>query len=148
MYPIPKLPVPTDNICKFYALTGIILFVTSITLIVLLSTRTNDIIFETVTQEIEAEKLEEGEERKIRLEMAETLRDIAVKDRDTGSGVLTFFATLGFVVAAYGLLKWHLEIQPLYDQILKFERDKIKIDRAMAYHEYKEALKASANKSE
>ncbi|WP_341218016.1 hypothetical protein [Neptunomonas phycophila] len=148
MYPIPKLPAPTDNICKFYAIFGILLVITSLTLSILLVSNTNQTIYETVLQQIEDDKLIADDVKKAKLLVQEKVLSTALENRKFGTVCLSIVFTIGIVLMTHGMLRWHREIQPLHDDILRLERQKLIIDRAMAHHEYKEALKASAHKSD
>ena len=125
-----KIPLPTDNIYKFYALFSLLLFVFSAGGVIYLTKSTNELVFKS-WEEIEPLKAEKelSSEQKARKESLERQVEIAVSDRESGVkalGVIAAFAILGMV---FGFSVWQKKIQPLSDETARTQLDIAKLQR-------------------
>lgn len=124
-----RIPLPTDNIYKFYALFGILLFISSMAASIYLHKTTNELIFEVAVLVEELETKENPSRAEIkRREMAEKRVEIAVKDRKDINIALSLVFVLSGLLVTIGFWKWQTEVQPKQDklrdlQIQKAEQD-------------------------
>jgi hypothetical protein len=128
-----KIPLPTDNIYKFYALFGLLLIITSILSSVYISKTTNDLIF-AAAEEIEAldtiktpsslEKFKKG--------LLAKKVSLAVADKNAFIIGLGAIAGLGGLLAFYGFTKWHRELQPIQDRLLALQLQKAEREERLA----------------
>ena len=123
-----QLPVPTDNIFKFYALFGLLLFVFSAGSLIYVNNSINDTI---LTNIVEIEALKSVEKptsaETVKRDVLKRKIDVAVSDRKTflyALGAL-FFAAL--CAMCYGFRKWHTEVQPSADEISRVQLEIAKL---------------------
>lgn len=120
-----RIPLPTDNIFKFYALFGLVLVVFSTAAFLYVHTNTNTLGFEAT---IEYEELDSKENPTAvelkRKEILEKRVKIAVEDRQTYTIVLYLLFLGGCVSSSYGFAKWHSVIQPKLDRLLELQIEK------------------------
>lgn len=124
-----KIPLPTDNIYKFYALFGLLLFISSLAAYLYLHKSTNELIFETavLVEELETREKPSAADLK-RKEMAEKRVSIAVEDRKAFNTCLAFLAGLGSCLTILGFAAWHFKVQPLQDKLLNLQIQKVEQD--------------------
>lgn len=120
-----KIPLPTDNIYKFYALFGILLFISSMAASLYLHKTTNELIFEiaVLVEELETKENPTRAEIKKR-EMAEKRVEIAVKDRKDINLALSLLFTFSGLLVTIGFWKWQTEVQPKQDRLLDLQIEK------------------------
>src|SRR5580658_8444623 len=103
-----QIPLPTDNIYKFYALFGLLLFIFSIGLCFYLGHATNDLLFQTI---IEQETLKEipnpSQAEKTKEQVLQRKIEIAVQDRTFDTRALGALGGVALVLMVYGFRKWH-----------------------------------------
>jgi len=120
-----KIPLPTDNIYKFYALFGLLLLVTSIASFIYLHQTTNALLFET---EIIVEELNDKKDISLnearRQSFLQHRIDIAKKDRDFYNNGLAVLLVISAVAMIYGFSQWHYVVQPKQDKLLDFQIQK------------------------
>lgn len=120
-----KIPLPTDNIYKFYALFGLVLLVTSIAAFVYVHKTTNEMAFEAY---IEYEELDTKEHptpvEKKRKELIEKRLEIAVKDRDFYNYAISALIGVGIFCVGFGFWKWETVVQPRQDSLLDLQIEK------------------------
>ena len=122
-----RIPLPTDNVYKFYSLFGILLIIFSLGSTVYVSSSTNELILDTA---IEYHSLENDPAR-TSLEEAQYLVlkkkiDIAKSNKFFYMYFLGGVLGMGIILAWYGFKKWHREIQPVQDEIAKLTLLKLK----------------------
>lgn len=112
-----RIPVPTDNIFKFYALFSLLVFVFSIGAVLYSNNAANQLIFSAVV-EIETLKQDPlpSASQKMRIAALERQLDLSESDQDFYQKALSVLATLSIAGAWYGFKKWHMEIQPVIDE--------------------------------
>jgi hypothetical protein len=126
-----KIPLPTDNIFKFYALFGLLLFVFSLASTIYINRSTNEQIIGLL---LEIETLKDTSN----LTNAQTLRqvllerqlEIATSDKQFFRRALALLGALSTVGMAYGFRKWHQEVQPLADEAARIQLQLAKIQLA------------------
>jgi len=118
----PKLPVPTDNVYKFYALFGLVILISSAFGTVYTTDVTNQRIFEIFTQigeykeDGEISSFEEGQ-----IQMLEQLRDVAISNKELTLDVLAWSFAISLYVMGYGFYKWHMTIQRRDDRLTELK---------------------------
>lgn len=126
-----KIPLPTDNIYKFYALFSLFLFIFSVGALLYNSQATNQIIFKTVV-EVSALKEQDkpSDSVRTRIEALERQMEIAVSDRDLFRWVLAGLSGFSFWGGVYGFFCWHRRIQPIADQMSVAQLELAKLQAA------------------
>ncbi|MEJ1378147.1 MAG: hypothetical protein RPU32_09290 [Candidatus Sedimenticola sp. (ex Thyasira tokunagai)] len=122
-----RIPLPTDNIYKFYALFGLLLamFGTGATLYV--NKSTNDLVFKIA---VEYETLKADPVRSVsqeaRFQVLQKKLEIAGKDKNLFLFGLSVVIGVGILMMWYGFKKWHTEVQPIQDEMARLSLKKLK----------------------
>ena len=124
-----RIPLPTDNIYKFYALFGFVLLISSMAAFLYLHKTTNELIFEAViaVEELEAKESPNKVDSK-RREMLENRVSVAVKDRDVFNYALEAVFAASLVLMGFGFWEWHFVVQPKQDKLLDLQIQKAEAD--------------------
>lgn len=122
-----RVPLPTDNIFKFYALFGLVLFIFSFAS-TLYNTRTTNEFMSSAFVELEELKAMPAPTKRDVARRDILLRQIEVTKQDKNfykwaCAVIGGIGTLGMVV---GFTKWHREIQPMLDEISRLQLTKLR----------------------
>lgn len=124
-----KLSIPTDNIYKFYAIFGLVLFVFSIASMIYTNKNTNELIFSSA---IEKENLlltpNPTTVEKAKLLAIEKRLDISLKDKSFFNNALSIFVAIGTYLSFWGFMKWVKVIQPIQDETAKLQLEKLRIE--------------------
>ena len=114
-----KIPLPTDNIYKFYALFGILLLVTSIVAFAYTNQSTNTLLFNNFIA-LEELKLKENPSPLDgkRQAVLQRQRDIAISDRNFFNAVIGGLVAVAAVAMWFGFGRWHNVVQPKQDRLL------------------------------
>ncbi len=134
-----RIPIPTDNIYKFYALFGLLLMVFSIGAVIYVANASNDVVLNSVV-ELEGLRQETNPTnlQKVRRQALERRLEITLADRKFYQYGLAFITVVGVFGMYYGFKKWHQEIQPAMDEAarvqletskLQLEKLKIEVDQ-------------------
>lgn len=122
-----RIPLPTDNIFKFYALLGLLLFIFGAGSMLYLGKSTNELLFASIPKLAELQELEKP--TAVQESTRESLKrkiEIAIEDKR----ILTFGSIavmcLGAAMMLFGFGKWHTEIQPRQDEFAKLELEKLR----------------------
>ncbi len=109
-----RIPIPTDNIFKFYALFGLLLFVFCSGSIIYVYHSTNELVFQVA---IELETIQQNQNPspvdKLKMDVLMKRLDIAINDRKYECIVIGFFQGVSVLLMFYGFRKWHKEVQPV-----------------------------------
>lgn len=121
-----KIPLPTDNIYKFYALFGLMLLITCIIGVVLVSTSTNDKLHSLVKEYESIPGTKEEKENSDLAKVIEKRLEIQVSNKKLflrGLG-----ASIGFAImlSGYGFRQWHTKIQPKQDEYFELQLEKLR----------------------
>lgn len=122
-----RVPLPTDNIYKFYALFGLLLTIFSISAMLYVNQSTNDLAFEVA---VEYETLKADPMRsvadEIRFKVLERKLEIAGLNKKTFMICLFVVIAAGGIMVWYGFKKWHTEVQPVQDEIARLNLLKLR----------------------
>ncbi len=121
-----KIPLPTDNIYKFYALFGLMLLITSILGVVWLSTSTNEKLYSLVKEYEAIPGTKEEKEKSDLAKVIEKRLEVQVSNKKLflqGLGL-----TIGFAImlSGYGFRQWHTKIQPKQDEYFELQLEKLR----------------------
>lgn len=123
-----KIPLPTDNIFKFYALFSLFLFVFSIAAVIYTTQASNDRVlrFYPELEGLRQTKVltPHDEARKAVLERLFEVQKADKKFYMHGLGVL---AGLSFWGMLYGFWRWHREVQPRLDEASRVQLEIAKL---------------------
>jgi hypothetical protein len=112
-----KIPVPTDNIFKFYALFGLLLLVFSMGAIIYVTRASNELIYSTVPELAGLKEIEKPNEvTRARIAVLEKKLEINKTDKTVLPATLTGLCIVAAIAMAYGFVKWHCDIQPMLDE--------------------------------
>ena len=124
-----RIPLPTDNIFKFYALFGLFLFAFAIGEGLYLTKSHNEFLMASV---VEVEGLREVEKpsaaQKARKAVLERLMEVERTDNTFLGNLLVALATGAFFLMIYGFQQWHTKIQPLQDEISQLQLKKLRLE--------------------
>jgi len=122
-----RVPLPTDNIFKFYALFGLLISIFCLSSIIFVNKTTNELIFETIIEQetlnviIQPTVTQQAKKRVLQRKL-----EIALSDKLFFQVVAGIFLSAGGYMTYYGFKRWHNEIQPLQDEITKLSIQKLK----------------------
>jgi hypothetical protein len=124
-----KIPLPTDNIYKFYALFGLMLLITSIAAVIYIQQTTNAFLFEAY---VEIEQLSSIEHpspiEATKKELLQKRIDISIADKKFFTQALSILLGIALVVIVAGFWQWHFEVQPKLDRLLDLQIQKAERD--------------------
>lgn len=123
-----KIPLPTDNIYKFYALFGLLLFISSSLSVIWVVNTTNENVHRFI-QEYETIPGNEAAKEKSSLgKFIESRVDGQISDRDFFNKVLGGTIGISILVMFYGFRQWHTKIQPKQDEYFDLQLEKLKLE--------------------
>lgn len=122
-----RVPLPTDNIFKFYALFGLVLFIFSFASS-LYNTRTTNEFMSSAFVELEALKVMAAPTNRdvVRREILVRQIEVAKLDRDFYKWACAAIGAIGTLGMVVGFTKWHREIQPMLDEISQLQLAKLR----------------------
>lgn len=123
-----RIPVPTDNIFKFYALFGLFLFVFACGAFLYVHVDANATLMASYP---ELEALREFEEPArsdlAQIAILEKRIEITKADKVFYIRVLVGVFLIAIFLATYGFVQWHIKIQPMLDETARVQLDIAKL---------------------
>ena len=121
-----RIPLPTDNIFKFYAFFGLLLLIFGIGSTLYVNKSTNNLVFE-ITVEYETLKADpvRSVSQDARFHVLQQKLEMARKNKNFFLSVLGLVVGIGVLMVWYGFKKWHTEIQPLQDEMARLSLKKL-----------------------
>lgn len=117
-----RIPLPTDNIYKFYAFFGLLLFVFSASALLYQNHAHNELIFAAVPELADLKQVAQPTPaQKTRIAVLEKRVEIANSDHRAIPYVLGTISGISVLLIYYGFRRWHTEIQPLIDESAKVQ---------------------------
>src|SRR5690349_9487423 len=117
-----RIPVPTDNIFKFYALFGLVLVVFSIGAAIYNNDTTNALL---VSATVEIATIKQSANptgaEVTKVAVLERQKEIAISDRKVFQWCLAAFLAGGGYLLWYGFSKWQKIVQPRIDEMARTE---------------------------
>jgi site-specific recombinase len=123
-----KIPLPTDNIYKFYALFGLLLLITSIFATLYSNTATNEKLHSLVKEYTEISSQVANEDQKALVEVIEKRIGNQISNKKFYTSSLGFIAGVAILLMFYGFKKWHKEIQPKQDEYFELQLKKLRAE--------------------
>jgi len=124
-----RIPLPTDNIYKFYALFGLLLFVFSFGAAIVNNYSTNDQIFEIV---VELETLKSLPNPNavdvVKKGVLERKLEIVKSDKQFYKYAVAAIVAIATLMMLFGFERWHKQIQPLQDEVAKLQLEKLRAE--------------------
>lgn len=134
-----QLPIPTDNIFKFYAMFGLLLFVFSAGSLIYVIHSANELAFQatieiaTIKQSPNASPLDQA-----KMQVLEKRLEITNSDKNLYIHALGVFAGVSLSLMAYGFTVWHKNIQPIQDELARLQLEKLRHEIKQLKHRAKE----------
>lgn len=122
-----RVPLPTDNIYKFYALFGLLISIFCLSSIIFVNKTTNELVFKTIVEQetlnvvIQPTATQQAKKRVLKRKL-----EIALSDKLLFQIAAGIFLSAGGYLTYYGFKRWHTEIQPLQDEITRLSIQKLK----------------------
>ena len=124
-----KIPIPTDNIYKFYALFGLFMFIASGYVFIQIHFMYNDLAFNNyVEYEVLKDTKNPTTEQEAKKVIHERKMEIAIGNKKTFLQTTAFFIAISVYLMAFGFYKWHRVIQPIQDEIMKKQLEKLELE--------------------
>lgn len=124
-----RIPLPTDNIYKFYALFGLMLLISSMASVVGLNASYNDKFVQMYIEYQELEKVDGlTNAQKAKKEMLEKGFEIARSDKKFFLDSLGVIFAVALFMAGFGFIRWHTKLQPLQDELARRQLDKVNLE--------------------
>jgi len=135
-----KIPLPTDNIYKFYALFSLLLLIFSLGGVLYVQQSANEQVIAILPDlEVLKEAKELSAKDEITKQILERKLEVVASDRKFFSTVLGGSLALAITGIVYGFRRWHTVIQPLQDEhakiqleISRLQLEKLKAESAKA----------------
>lgn len=122
-----KIPLPTDNVYKFYALFGLALLMFGLASILYVNKATNDFM---ATAYVDLEELKSQAILKPRDEarkrILERQVEVAKNDKEFFLSGAAGVAAIGTLAMVLGFTRWQLRIQPVQDEIADLQLAKLR----------------------
>lgn len=124
-----KVPIPTDNIYKFYALFGLALLLACLLAFVSVYNTHLDRAFD-VYQELETLKkvAQPNQAQKVRLEVLERMSEILPANKEFYMSVISATIGLCITLIGFGFYQWQFKVQPLQDKLLAKQIEKVELE--------------------
>ena len=123
-----RIPLPTDNIYKFYALFGLLVMLTTAIMFFIRHEDYNKAAFNRyIPLETLKQKNKLTSDEKLELFLLEQQSKIAKSDQSFEFGIYFLcFIIVGAGMTIYGFYNWHNKIQPRQDELLDLQIRKLK----------------------
>jgi len=124
-----RIPLPTDNIYKFYALFALFVFIACAAAIQYQTQKTNELIIATYVEQAsisEKEKLTASDEAR-KLMLTKRL-EVAISDKNYLRWFFSGIAGFAFWSSVYGFYRWHRHVQPTIDEAQRIQIDIAKLN--------------------
>ncbi len=137
-----KVPLPTDNIYKFFALFGLILFIFSLGATIYIAKEANVQLIDIAIQLDNTNNNFSDETKGI----IEGYREVIVADREYFESKLVGLAMFGALLGLFGFLIWMVKIQPQQDKLVAFQLKKYKYEVEVEQSKKNEILELQIEK--
>jgi len=121
------IPLPTDNIFKFYALFGLLLIIFGMGALLYTNESKNRFVFEVGVEYVTLAAMDERSvPDEARFDLLERKLEITRSDHNFYLYSLSGVMAMGILLMWHGFRKWHKEIQPIQDEIARLNLKKLK----------------------
>ncbi|WP_372737260.1 hypothetical protein [Neptunomonas sp.] len=123
----PKTAIPTDNIYKFYALSGLVSTIVLVVLFFQLNEEYNRRVFDRYLQTSALQGIITPTlEQKVTLHVLERQSDLDASNKQFYSISLGVFISWSLIAMITGFWQWHTKIQPIHTEICRHQLIKLK----------------------
>ncbi len=124
-----RIPLPTDNIYKFYALFGLLLFIFGFSAVIYLTKSTNDFMAVAVVdlEELKAVSAPSAREAAKKAILTRQI-EVAKSDRQGLGYWSEGVAVFGSLLMMLGFSKWHGVVQPRQDEMAELQLTKLRYE--------------------
>ena len=136
-----SVPVPTDNIYKFYSLFGLLIMLSSIFAFVSVYNKYTDRAFDRYVELEVLNSLKQLDPKQIATKAAlEKQREIDKDNKKFFQIILGYFMGISIVLMSIGFYRWHSKIQPRQDQLLDRQISKLDLEIKLLQKQIREPL--------
>ena len=129
MYMESRIPIPTDNIYKFYALFGVLLFVFCIGSLIYINNSTNELVFSASPEYKALESIDHLTSIEVaKKQVLEKRVEIALADKKFSGRSIGVIWGISILLIIYGFVKWQLKVQPIQDEMAQLQLEKIRLE--------------------
>jgi hypothetical protein len=124
-----KIPLPTDNIYKFYALFGLtLLFACVYAFVQLYNTYSTQATKRYIELQTLSAIAKPTAEQTAKLTIIKNQELIAASDKAFFLKALGLIIGAALILLIYGFYQWHRKIQPLQDQMISMQLEKLNLE--------------------
>jgi hypothetical protein len=124
-----RIPLPTDNIYKFYALFGLLLLIFGLSATIYTTKSTNEFM---VTAVVDLEELKSivlpSIRETARRQILQRQIEVAKSDKEFFRWASSGVGGIGLALMIFGFKKWHVEVQPTLDEIAQLQLLKLRYE--------------------
>ncbi|KOY20541.1 hypothetical protein ACX06_20575 [Vibrio parahaemolyticus] len=124
-----RIPLPTDNIYKFYALFGLLLIIFASGALLYVNQSTNNLVYDFTVEYHKLSNIPEqlrSLEEQARIQVIESKLNISQRNKDFFITCISVIVALGSLMVGYGFRTWHKVIQPMQDELTRLNIKKLK----------------------
>lgn len=122
-----RIPLPTDNIYKFYALFGLLLLIFGLSATIYTTKSTNEFMATSVVDLEELKSIVAPSIREIaRRQILQRQMEVAKSDKEFFKWACGGVGGIGVALMIFGFKKWHIEVQPTLDEITQLQLLKLR----------------------
>ena len=124
-----RIPLPTDNIFKFYALFGLLLLIFGLSASIYTTKSTNEFM---ATSVIDLEELKSvvapSARQGARRQILQRQIEVAKSDKEFFMRACGGVGAIGLALMLFGFWKWHVDVQPTLDEITQLQLLKLRYE--------------------
>lgn len=122
-----RIPLPTDNIYKFYALFGLTLFIFSFGGALYVGRSTNEVVFQTIPEIESIKQIANPTVADLaKKQVLEKRLEVAVADRTLNVRLLGGLGGIAILLMAFGFWKWHTKVQRVETEMAELQLRKLR----------------------
>ncbi|KKD60181.1 hypothetical protein RN22_12735 [Grimontia sp. AD028] len=124
-----RIPLPTDNIYKFYALFGLLLVIFGLGAFLYVNQSTNNLMYEVIVEHQTLKNIPDQVrtvQEETRFQVLDNKIRIGKQNENFFNSCIAFIIAAGIWMIVFGFKTWHTIIQPLQDEITRLNIKKLK----------------------
>jgi hypothetical protein len=122
-----RVPLPTDNVYKFYALFGLLLVIFALSAGIYTTKTTNDQMFVAIVELEELESIATPSPKELaKRAVIERQMELAKSDRQVFYWGGIALGVMGAIGMMFGFERWHSVIQPKQDELVELQLMKLR----------------------
>lgn len=126
----PNIPIPTDNVYKFYAMFGLVIMLTTAIMFFIRHEEYNRRAFERhVPMKLLETNQDLNDQQKHELYLYGQKAGIDKSNKKLELSLYMFLFVLpGAFLTTYGFFMWHTKIQPVQDKLFELQLERLRIE--------------------